>query len=324
MLLHNILQILFWFPNLNVLCASFGSRDWICCLASCKLQIGSEKIEFHDKQGLHPVFVAHWEKQIRCQGDSRDDFCCYLAYLLASLLGLFWVFGLSLWVQKIVYLDRLQIFPNGLETFAGFLDIKGSLRWVVQTYIWVVHTKSCFPLPRVLLHIMLPRGDEAWGTSSCVQIRLSPLISANSSRGGERANTLVSNLLCFEACELVWRHLQFIAGKIEWIPAAGICYIMVYNTPGINNAWLNRLCPDFRTKLLSPLQKVLDSKMFPSISQCSIIANFLAAMSLIYHFPFSQTLNGEKILHLSKNASLVKNSYCLPFGYLATMSFMNS
>lgn len=113
-------------------------------------------------------------------------------------------------------------------------------------------------------------------------------------------------------------------GKIEWIPAAGICYIMVYNTPGINNAWLNRLCPDFRTKLLSPLQKVLDGKMFPSISQCSIIANFLAAMSLIYHFPFSQTLNGEKILHLSKNASLVKNSYCLPFGYLATMSFMNS
>ena len=193
-----------------------------------------------------------------------------------------------------------------------------------HTYIWVVHTQSCFPLPRVLLHIMLPRGDEAWGTSSCGQIRLSPLISGNSSRGGERANTLVSNLLCFEACELVWRHLQFIAGKIEWIPAAGICYIMEYNTPGINNAWLNRLCPDFRTKLFSRLQKVLDGKMFPSNSQCSIIANFLAAMSLLYHFPFSQTLNREKILHLSKNASLVENSYCLPFGYLATMSFMNS
>ena len=79
-----------------------------------------------------------------------------------------------------------------------------------------------FPPPAgPLTHHAAQRWWSVGDFLRCVQIRLSPLISANSSRGGEGANTLVSNLLCFEACELVWRHLQFMRARLNGFPPPG-------------------------------------------------------------------------------------------------------
>ena len=38
---------------------------------------------------------------------------------------------------------------------------------------------------------------------------------------GKGKHLIVSNLLCFEACELVWRHLQFMRARLNGFPPPG-------------------------------------------------------------------------------------------------------
>ena len=129
--------------------------------------------------------------------------------------------------------------------------------WVTHTRIWVVHTQSCSPLPWVLLHIVPTRGDEAWGTSCCGQIRLSPLISPNLLQRARRRQTpfeksqiishvlggqsvygtylpcwksrwiVLSNQGIFEAC------LKFLAhgARLNELPSSGFLYNGVQYTP---------------------------------------------------------------------------------------------
>ena len=87
-----------------------------------------------------------------------------------------------------------------------------------NTHSDMVHTQSCSPLPWVLLHIVPTRGDEAWGTSCCGQIRLSPLISPNLLQRASRRQT------AFEKSQMISHVLggQSVSGiypaeKSRWI-----------------------------------------------------------------------------------------------------------